>query len=489
MNSGTSQNLLADLAKLDGRTVIILGDVMLDTFVYGDCVRVSPEAPIPVLKVTHETTMLGGAGNVARNIAALGGAAILIGIVGDDPAGEAVRVAVAREPRISGDLITDGRPTTQKIRYIAHQQQMLRADIEADVPADPEALLAAVQRHLPEADALVLSDYGKGVLSPPLLREVVVLAATRNLPVIADPKSTDVGRYDGVTLLTPNATEAAAASGTTCHMDEDTERAGRALMSAMPATQAVLVTRGASGMTLVARDRPPVHLPAVAREVFDVSGAGDTVVATVALALAAHIDLAGAVELGNRAAGLAVGKPGTAVITAPELAHALRNAEVGGVERQIVTRDAAVDLVERWRAGGKRIGFTNGCFDLIHPGHVSQLAQARATCDRLIVGLNSDASIRRLKGATRPVQSEVARAIVLSSLAAVDLVVVFDADTPIDLIAAVRPDVLIKGKDYAIEEVVGADLVQSYGGRVFLADIVPGHSTTAIISRLAEEAL
>lgn len=488
MDSGSSPSLLANIARLSGKTVIVLGDVMLDTFVYGDCVRVSPEAPIPVLRVDRNTVMLGGAGNVARNIAALGGEAILIGIVGDDAAGAALRAEVEGAPGIAAELIVDGRPTTQKIRYVAHQQQMLRADIEAAHPADPEDLLAAVRRCLPDADALVLSDYGKGVLSPALLRQVIALARDHAVPIVADPKSVDVARYDGVTLLTPNALEAAAASGRSSERDADAAGAGELLLQRMPTTAAVLVTRGPQGMTLVARGAPALHLPAVARAVFDVSGAGDTVVATVALGLAAGIGLPAAVELGNRAAGLAVSKPGTAVITAAELAHDLRSAEVSSVERKIATLDEVLADVAHWRAAGESIGFTNGCFDLIHPGHVSQLAQARSQCDRLIVGLNSDASIQRLKGPSRPVQHEVARGIVLSSLAAVDRVVVFDADTPIALIAAIRPDVLVKGKDYSIEQVVGADVVQSYGGRVFLADLTPGHSTTAIISRLMEKA-
>lgn len=487
MSSGSSPSLPADVARFAGATVVVLGDVMLDTFVYGDCVRVSPEAPIPVLRVTRKAVMLGGAGNVARNIVGLGGRAVLIGLVGADAAGEALRAQVEGEEGITADLVSDGRPTTEKIRYVAQQQQMLRTDIEQVHPAEPEALLAAVGRHLGEAQALVLSDYGKGVLSPALLRDVIALARAHDVPIVADPKSTDVVRYDGVTLLTPNALEATAATGWGCEVDGDAAQAGAAILAAMLTTPAVLVTRGARGMTLVERNAPARHMPAVARAVFDVSGAGDTVVATVALGLAAGIDLTTAVELGNRAAGLAVSKPGTAVITAAELAHELRSAEVNEVERKVVTLDEALADVAHWRQTGDRIGFTNGCFDLIHPGHVSQLAQARGQCDRLVVGLNSDASIARLKGPSRPVQHEVARAIVLSSLAVVDRVIVFDADTPIELIAAIRPDVLVKGKDYAVEQVVGADIVQGYGGRVFLADLVEGHSTTAIISRLMEQ--
>ena len=494
MNAMRGPGLVAELARLSGGRVIVLGDVMLDTFVYGDCVRVSPEAPIPVLRVERDTTMLGGAGNVARNIAALGGAAVLIGIIGDDAAGTALRTAIAAEPAITADLVIDGRPTTHKTRYVAGGQQMLRTDVEANHPADPDALYAAITRHIDTATAVVLSDYGKGVLSPTLLSRLIVLARARGIPVVADPKSADVGRYNGVTLLTPNALETAAATGLRCDRDADAEEAGTRLLAAMPETAAVLVTRGARGMTLVRRDvdnlpdtsDTALHLPAVARAVFDVSGAGDTVVATIALALAAGVEIAAGVELANVAAGLAVSKPGTAVITPAEIAHELRSTEVDRVESKIVTLTEALADIARWRTAGERIGFTNGCFDLVHPGHVSQLVQARSQCDRLIVGLNSDASIQRLKGPTRPVQPETARAIVLSSLAAVDRVIVFAEDTPIDLITAIRPDVLVKGKDYQVEAVVGADIVQAHVGRVFLADLVEGFSTTAIISRLME---
>ncbi len=349
---------------------------------------------------------------------------------------------------------------------------------------DPAALLAALERHLPGSDAVILSDYAKGVLSDELLRRAVAAVRAAGKPMVADPKSIDVARYDGVTVLTPNAAEARAAAGLRCEEDEEASQAAAILLDRMPATGAVLVTRGARGMTLLETGKGPVHLPALAREVFDVSGAGDTVVATVGLALAAGLALPVATRLGNVAAGIAVSKRGTAVVSAAELSHELVASDVHATEQKIVTLAEAVAIVARWRVRGDSVGFTNGCFDLVHPGHVSQLSQARSTCDHLIVGLNTDASIARLKGPSRPIQGEAARAIVLGSLASVDLVVLFGEDTPIRLIEAIRPDVLIKGKDYTVDRIAGADVVQGYGGRIFLADIAPGHSTSDIVARL-----
>lgn len=482
-----SGTLMTSISQLHARRILVLGDVMLDTFVYGHCTRISPEAPIPVVRIEREDVMLGGAGNVARNIAALGGEAVLIGIVGEDAAGAMLHAKIAEEPGIFADLVTDGRPTTQKIRYVAAQQQMLRADREESHPAEAAPLLAAFARQLDGADAVIMSDYAKGVLTPELLAGAIALARKAGKPIVADPKSADVARYDGVTLMTPNAGEASGAAGIACDGDDaDVEAASLKLLERMPSSSALLITRGARGMTLAVRGATPRHFPALAREVFDVSGAGDTVIATLALGLAGGLALDHATELANVAAGMAVSKPGTAVVTAAELAHELRQERVQSTDRKIVSLDEARAVVAEWRRQGARIGFTNGCFDLIHPGHVSQLAQARGTCDHLIVGLNTDASIRALKGPSRPVQQEDARAIVLASLTSVDLVILFGDDTPMALIEAVRPDVLIKGKDYTVEQVVGSQLVLGYGGEVFLADLAPGHSTSDIIARLTQ---
>jgi D-beta-D-heptose 7-phosphate kinase/D-beta-D-heptose 1-phosphate adenosyltransferase len=474
------------LVSLRGRRILVLGDVMLDTFVYGHCARISPEAPIPVVRIEREDVMLGGAGNVARNIAALGGEAVLIGLIGEDTAGATFHAKVAEEPGIFADLVVDGRPTTQKIRYVAAQQQMLRADIEQSHTADPTLLLAAFERQLQAADAVVLSDYAKGVLSPDLLRAAIARARTASKPIIADPKSADVARYDGVTLLTPNAGEAALATGIACDEDAAVQEAAERLLNTMPASPAVLITRGPRGMTLARRGAGAIHLPALARDVFDVSGAGDTVVATLAVALAAGVDVADAAELANVAAGKAVSKPGTAVVTLDELAEELEHEHPFATDSKVASLDDAVRIAAGWRQRGARIGFTNGCFDLLHPGHISQLAQARAQCDHLIVALNTDESVSQLKGPHRPVQGEEARATVLAALASVDLVILFGEETPIRVIEALRPDVLIKGKDYSVGRIAGADLVLGYGGEVFLADLLPGHSTTNLISRASQ---
>ncbi|SOB80568.1 D-alpha,beta-D-heptose 7-phosphate 1-kinase /D-beta-D-heptose 1-phosphate adenylyltransferase [Sphingomonas guangdongensis] len=483
------RSLAHSLDNISDRRIIVLGDIMLDTFVYGQCARISPEAPIPVVRIEREDVMLGGAGNVARNIAALGGEVMLIGVAGADAAGASLRARVAAEPGISADLVDDGRPTTQKIRYVAGQQQMLRVDIEHTHAAESAALLHAFQRQLPAADAVVLSDYAKGVVTPDLLGQVIAAARAAGKPVIADPKSADVTRYDGVTLLTPNAGEADAATGIACDEDDAAARAAAQLLAAMPTSPAVLVTRGARGMTLARRSGEVAHLPALARAVFDVSGAGDTVVAMLAVALAAGEDVAVAAELANIAAGIAVAKPGTAVVTMQEVAEQMQHDHRLSADSKVVSLPQAERIVADWRRDGARIGFTNGCFDLIHPGHISQLAQARSTCDRLVVGLNTDASVQVLKGPSRPVQREQARATVLAALEVVDLIILFGEDTPLRLIEALRPDVLIKGKDYTVDRIAGADLVLGYGGEIFLADLLPGHSTTSLIARAREPEL
>jgi D-beta-D-heptose 7-phosphate kinase/D-beta-D-heptose 1-phosphate adenosyltransferase len=331
---------------------------------------------------------------------------------------------------------------------------------------------------------VVLSDYGKGVLTGTLIGRVIAAARGAGKPVIVDPKGPDYRVYRGATVLTPNRRELAEASRMADRTDDEIVAAARHIVARCE-VDAVLVTRGGDGMTLVEGDNAH-HLAAEAREVFDVSGAGDTVVAVVAAALAAGLASPDAAGLANVAAGIVVAKSGTAVAGADEIVDALRAGELMSGERKSVSPAAALDRVATWRARGLTIGFTNGCFDLIHPGHVSLLAQARAACDRLVVGLNSDASARRLKGDGRPVQGEAARAAVLGSFASVDLVVIFDDDTPIALIEALRPDVLVKGADYSLDQVVGGDLVQGHGGRVLLADLEPGHSTTATIARMGK---
>lgn len=484
MDRSALHNLIDTLA---GGRVACLGDVMLDRFTYGAVSRVSPEAPIPVLRIDREAEMLGGAGNVARNLAALGVETVLIAAVGDDAAGRAVAELAASEANIAARLIVEaGRPTTLKTRYVADGQQLLRADAEttaAPSAATVAALLAALDAALETADVLVLSDYAKGVLCDAVLAAAIRKATAAGVPVVADPKRRDIAAYAGVTLLKPNVAELAAAAGLACDDDAGVAAAAAALLAGEDIA-AMLVSRSGAGVSLVTAEGVATHLPADAREVFDVSGAGDTVVATAAAALAAGADLEQAARLANLAGGVVVGKVGTAVVHADDLAAALASAEATAQDAKIVTATGAAERVARWRARGLSVGFTNGCFDILHPGHVSLLRQARAACDRLIVGLNSDVSVARLKGPDRPVQTETARARVLASLEAADLVVVFADDTPLALLQTLKPDLLVKGADYTLDQVVGAREVRAWGGRVLLADIVDGHSTTGTIARM-----
>lgn len=482
-------SLAETVAGLSGASVLCLGDVMLDRFVQGDVDRVSPEAPIPVLRIGRETTMLGGAGNVARNLVGLGARVRFLSVIGADEAGATVQRLLAALSGVDAGLETDReRPTTQKTRYLAGGQQLLRADAEATRDIDESLaarLIATVRAALSQGiGALVLSDYGKGVLTDGVVATVIGLARDADVPVIVDPKGTDYRRYAGAQVLTPNRKELSQASGG-CATDSDAEvEAAARHLTETCAVDAILATRSQDGMTLVPAQGPVVHLPTVAREVFDVSGAGDTVVATLAAARAAGLDLETGARLANLAAGIVVGKVGTAAITAADLEAAVHHQDLVTAEHKVVGLDALLDAVARWRRRGLRVGFTNGCFDLLHPGHVSLLAQARAACDRLVVGLNSDASVARLKGPGRPIQGETARATVLASLADVDRVVLFGEDTPLRLIKALRPDVLVKGADYSVETVVGADVVQAHGGRIVLARLEDGHSTTATVARM-----
>ncbi len=486
MNQDRYLQLVSGFARA---RILVLGDVMLDRFVYGKTERISPEAPVPVLLQSHETVMPGGAANVARNIASLGGKATLIGAVGEDAAAADLAGALARLEIGTAFVAAPGRPTSVKTRFVADHQQIVRVDqeVKGDLGEHAAALLEHLVAHLSQADVIVLSDYAKGVLSDRVVRQAIALARQAGKPVVVDPKSADIARYDGATLLTPNLGEAAAAARLSGTDDGSVQAMAEALLTAAPQLSSVIITRSADGMSLAERGKPVRHLPVAAREVFDVSGAGDTVVATLSVALAAGASLAEAAELANLAAAIVVGKLGTAEVWIDELAEAVQQERLHDMAGKVATEHEALEVVRRWKKQGLKIGFTNGCFDLIHPGHISLLQQARAQCDRLVVGLNTDASVKRLKGPGRPLQDEQARAIVLGALAMVDLVVLFNQDTPAELIEKVRPDVLIKGADYALDQVVGADFVQSYGGRVYLARLAEGRSTTNIVSRMNKQ--
>ena len=476
--------LVAAVHRLARTSVAVIGDVMLDRYVYGQAQRISPEAPIPVITEEREVAMPGGAGNVVRNLTALGAAVAFVALVGDDQAGSDLTALIGGQPNVEPWLVVQGgRVTTMKTRYIAQGQQLLRADREVTTPIHPklaERLMKIARDIIAATSICVLSDYGKGTLAGDVPAQIIAAARQVGRRVIVDPKGTDYARYAGADVVTPNRRELAEAVGRKLETEAELVAAAQELRQRHQ-FGAVLVTRSEDGMTLVDAEGE-THYPAEAPEVYDVSGAGDTVVATLAAGLAAGLNLRVAVRLANVAAGIVVGKIGTAVAREGDLLNAL-SAETGTF-RKIVNREAAAEQAERWRRHGWRVGFTNGCFDLLHPGHLHLIDQARANCDRLVVGLNSDASVQRLKGPTRPVHNEASRATVLASLAAVDAVCIFDEDTPETLLRAIRPDLLVKGADYAIDAVVGADFVRSYGGRVMLAELLPGHSTTATVARL-----
>jgi D-beta-D-heptose 7-phosphate kinase / D-beta-D-heptose 1-phosphate adenosyltransferase len=483
----TKSDLLSHIDCLKSARVLCIGDVMLDHYVYGQVERVSPEAPIPVLWIEREMKTLGGSGNVLRNLRALGAAASFISVVGNDEAGREVgRLVEAQDGAEAHVLLQPQRTTTVKTRYIAGNQQLLRADRESSIPLDPhirEDLLRLARELVADHSVVIISDYAKGVLTEGVALEIIRAAREAGAYVIVDPKGGDHIRYRGADLLKPNRRELAHATGMPVTTDSEIIEASLALIERCDFT-AVLASLGAEGSVLVLADGTYHVQRAEVREVYDVSGAGDTVVAALAAALSAGISLTDAARLANAAAGVVVGKVGTAVAYASELTAALNGRDPHAADK-VAPRSHALDLVARWRRHGLKIGFTNGCFDLLHPGHVALLTQAKAACDRLVVGLNSDASTSRIKGPRRPIQSESERASVLASLAAVDLIVLFEEDTPSELIRELRPQLLVKGEDYRLDEVVGADFVRSTGGEVLLAKVMPGYSTTATIARLA----
>jgi D-beta-D-heptose 7-phosphate kinase/D-beta-D-heptose 1-phosphate adenosyltransferase len=474
------------------QTVLCVGDLMLDEFVYGEVSRISPEAPAPVIAVQRTETNIGGAGNVARNIASLGARCIFVGLIGDDEAGATLKAQLSQQSLIETMLVCDpSRPTTRKVRFVSEHfsTHMLRADWELASPASAgieQKLIDAILPLLPRAEIVLLSDYAKGALTARVLRNVIDAARKLGKRVIVDPKSANFAIYRGATLLTPNRREFAEATRSRADTTESIADAAQDAMQ-LADCDAMLVTQSEHGMTLVPRNGEAIHVPAHPVKVRDVSGAGDTVAAVLAVTLAAGADWETAVRMATAAAAVAVSKKGTAIVTAAELRRKILPHAFLAAEEKIVA--AGVDLdaqLSDWRKQGLRIGFTNGCFDILHPGHVKVLTAARGACDRLIVGLNSDASVQRLKGEGRPVQDERARAEVLAALEAVDLVAIFEEDTPIKLIAQIKPSVLVKGGDYSREQVVGHEIVAAHGGEVLLVDILEGFSTTSLVKRARE---
>jgi D-beta-D-heptose 7-phosphate kinase/D-beta-D-heptose 1-phosphate adenosyltransferase len=472
--------------RLAQARVLVVGDVLIDRFVEGRVSRVSPEAPVPVLKHAAERALLGGAGNVVANILAYGARASLVALTGADAGAEELAGLCAGFPRLKTHFVRDrSRPTTMKTRYLAGWHQLLRVDAEEVHPtaqAIADRLIAKAVAAIPKAGAVVLSDYAKGVLDTATIKAIIAVARRAGVPVIVDPKKSDPAIFAGATLLTPNLEEMAQFSGIRAEDDASAEAACRAVLAKV-GIDAILVTRGAGGMTLCERGKPALQVPAETHRVFDVTGAGDTVIATIATALAIGEPLADAIRLANVAAGIVVTKPGTATVLPGELRQALGELR----SASLVDADEAAERVATWRAQGLRVGFTNGCFDLLHQGHLYSLGQAARRVDRLVVGLNSDASTRRLKGPGRPVQDESTRAAVLAALRFVDLVVAFEEDTPEALIKKLTPSILFKGADYAEHEVAGGDHVKAHGGKVELLPLLKGHSTTGTVKRMREK--
>lgn len=469
------------IPSFDDARVLVVGDVMLDRYWHGDTGRISPEAPVPVVRIGHEELRMGGAGNVALNLARLGVKTTLVGVIGDDEAGDIVR-RLCTEAGIDAQLVPSAEcPTIAKLRVISRNQQLIRLDFEETLAKpsgfDRRALREAFDAVLGATGAVICSDYGKGTLAE--VPDLIAAARTAGRPVLVDPKGTDWSRYRGASLITPNLSEFEAVAGTVA---DDTALAKQAhALRAELELEALLVTRSERGMSLFA-DAGDVHLPAHAQEVFDVTGAGDTVIALVAAGLAAGEALAGAAQLANLGAGVVVGKLGTATVSPAELRRAARTRHADEVG--VLDEDTLLAHVEEARAYGERVVMTNGCFDLLHPGHIRYLEAARELGDWLVVAVNDDDSVRRLKGEGRPLNGVQQRMEVLRGLSAVDWVVPFSEDTPERLICKVRPDVLVKGGDYEPDAIAGAECVRAAGGEVRVLDFVPGYSTTAILNRL-----
>jgi len=470
-----------DRIRTTALNIAVIGDMMIDHYIWGACERISPEAPVQVVSVNKETMLLGGAGNVVNNLNSLGAKVSIFSVVGDDATADTMlRLLEEQRPKQVELIVEAGRKTTQKSRIIAANQQVIRYDDETVEPislASQYRLMELFQKEIFSYDVILLSDYGKGVLTPNLTQDIIALAKAFNKPILVDPKGRDYRKYHGATLLTPNKKEAMLATGKSIKDQADLEEVIREIKEAL-ALRYSMITLSEDGIALF--DQGLEIIPTVAREVFDVTGAGDTVLAALGVALGAGWSIKEACEFANRAAAVVVAKVGSATVTLNEIEEYEQTLNHGKSESKIKTFEAIERIAKRLHDQGRKIIFTNGCFDILHRGHASYLEQAKALGDVLIVGLNSDTSIRRLKGEDRPINSLEDRAFLLGALESVDFVVPFEADTPYDLIGLIAPDVLVKGADYRGKEVVGSDLAKE----VKLIEFVAGKSTTSIIERI-----
>jgi len=462
------------IQSLKNGSVLVIGDIMLDRYIEGDITRISPEAPIPILNKQNERYMLGGAGNVVANLRSYGTTVGLIGLVGDDEASFRIKFLLKNIAARNNLVSVKNSYSTTKMRFTNKQHQIFRFDVDLMLNKDKE-IIEHVKAIINDYDVVLLSDYGKGVVSDKVAKEVIKLAKKKKKKVLIDPKGKDYKKYRGAYLITPNRNELCEVIGSDVQ-DNEIHYAKKLLKKIKVAN--ILVTLGQDGMVIVSK-KLSKHYKSQAIEIFDVSGAGDTVISSIAAGISAGLSLDKSIEIANVAAGCVVGKFGTATIIPDELIHRSNN--------KIVTCAEAIDIVETWKFENKTIGFTNGCFDLAHIGHVEILRKSKEKCDKLVLGLNSDSSIKKLKGNDRPVIDQISRSILLSEFQSVDLIVIFDEETPLDLIKQLKPDVLIKGSNYKIDEIVGSDFVMSYGGNVVTVELIEGLSTTLIIKNIKEK--
>jgi D-beta-D-heptose 7-phosphate kinase/D-beta-D-heptose 1-phosphate adenosyltransferase len=469
--------MFASIPNFSTAHVLVIGDVMLDRYWHGTTSRISPEAPVPIVHVQQQQERPGGAGNVALNISALGAETTLIGVTGQDEAADKIQQHLQTHGTHCALIQLKAVPTVTKLRVLSRHQQLIRLDFEqTHIPLDSEQILATMLAHLPKTKAVILSDYGKGTLTDP--QSLIQAAHQADIPILIDPKGTDFTKYRGATLITPNRNEFEAVVGA-CQTEQILVEKGEILRESLE-LEALLITRSEQGMTLIRKGYEALHLPAHAREVFDVTGAGDTVIGVLASCLAAGEDLVSATALANIAAGLVVGKLGAETVTIAELQYALHTQE----NRGIYDVNSLKTVVQTAQANGENIVMTNGCFDILHAGHVQYLRQARQLGERLIVAVNDDESVKRLKGQSRPINTLEQRMTVLNALECVDWVIPFSQDTPEQLICALLPDILVKGGDYKIQDIAGGDCVMQNGGKVLVLDFLQGVSTTNTIQRI-----
>ena len=469
--------------------ILVVGDLMLDEYIWGSVDRISPEAPVQVVEVKSENFILGGAANVANNLVALGCDAYLVGAIGKDQKGEKL-IQLLHEENINCEGVKrfDNRPTINKIRVIAHSQQIIRIDREDKshiTKKTEKEIINHLLSKIPEVDGVLCSDYLKGLLTNNVLNAIMKSARQNKKMVFVDPKGKDYSKYNGASILTPNEHEVEVASVGFNGVDHDLTKAAKKIMDTVQ-LDSLLVTRGKDGMCLFEREKEPVNIATEAKEVYDVTGAGDTVIAAFVMAVLSGLSFVDAAKVANAAAGVVVGKVGTAVIHKGDLKNILEENAVR-TSQNILQLNELKQIVSQAKSYKRKIVFTNGCFDIIHGGHIEYLQKARELGDILIIGLNSDSSVRELKGEGRPLKTEVERANILAALKYVDYICIFSEETPGNLIRELKPDIIVKGSDYTIDQVVGREIVEEYGGRVELVPIVQGLSTSALVNEIVKK--